>query len=82
MDRRESALARIDGRQPKNLFETDYLLGVHDGQRMGAIRFKTSNDGQFVNGSTSMATPPWTSIRELEHASLMLEEEMDDERKA
>lgn len=28
MDRREAAIARSEGRQPKNLFETDYLLGV------------------------------------------------------
>ncbi|RAV99657.1 type II toxin-antitoxin system HipA family toxin [Pseudochryseolinea flava] len=74
MDRREAAIARSDGRQPKNLFETDYLLGVYDGHRMGAIRFKDSLDGPFLNSNTSMATPPWTSIRELEHASLKLED--------
>lgn len=82
MDRRESAHARIEGRQPKNLFETDYLLGVHDGQRMGAIRFKNSPDGQFLNNSTNMTAPPWTSIRELEHASLMLEEEVEDDKES
>jgi len=75
MDRREAAIARSEGRPPKNLFETDYLLGVYDGHRMGAIRFKDSLDGPFLNSNTSMATPPWTSIRELEHASLKLEED-------
>jgi len=75
MDRREAAIARNEGRQPKNLFETDYLLGVYDGHRMGAIRFKDSRDSLFLKNNTSMATPPWTSIRELEHASLKLEED-------
>ena len=79
MDRREAAAARSEGRQPKNLFETDYLLGVYDGHRMGAIRFKDSPEGPFLNGSTSMATPPWTSIRELVHASLKLEEGTTDD---
>ncbi len=79
MERREAAIARSEGRQPKNLFETDYLLGVYDGHRMGAIRFKDSVEGPFLNNNTSMATPPWTSIRELEHASLKLEEDTTDD---
>ena len=79
MDRREAAIARSEGRQPKNLFETDYLLGVYDGHRRGAIRFKDSLDGPFLNSNTNMATPPWTSIRELEHASLKLEEDNGDD---
>ena len=79
MDRREAAIARSEERQPKDLFETDYLLGVYDGNRMGAIRFKDSFDGPFLNSNTSMATPPWTSIRELEHASLKLEEDRGDD---
>ncbi|MEO5975529.1 MAG: hypothetical protein ABIS36_05175 [Chryseolinea sp.] len=36
MDRREAAIARVEERQPTTLFETDYLLGVYDGNRMGA----------------------------------------------
>jgi len=79
MDRREAAIARIEKRPPKNLFETDYLLGVYDGHRMGAIRFKDSPEGPFLNSNTGMATPPWTSIRELEHASLKLEEDTTDD---
>jgi serine/threonine-protein kinase HipA len=79
MDRREAATARSEGRQLKNLFETDYLLGVYDGHRMGALRFKDLIDGPFLSSNTSMATPPWTSIRELEHASLKLEEDTTDD---
>lgn len=79
MDRREAAVARSEGRQPRTLFETDYLLGVYDAHRMGAVRFKDSIEGSFLNSSTNMTTPPWTSIRELEHASLKLEEETADD---
>lgn len=77
MDRREAAQARSEGRQPRNLLETDYLLGVYDAHRMGGIRFKESPDGPFLNNNASMATPPWTSIPELEHASLKFEEDKD-----
>lgn len=40
MRRREAALARVEAREEHKLFETDYLLGVFDGHRMGALRFK------------------------------------------
>ncbi|NQY09284.1 MAG: type II toxin-antitoxin system HipA family toxin [Flavobacteriales bacterium] len=73
MRRREAALARMEKREELNLFETDYLLGVYDGHRMGAMRFKLDDDGAFLNDNKSLATPPWTSLRELEQVSLKLE---------
>ncbi len=76
MDRREALFARKDDRKPRPLFETDYLLGVFDGHRMGALRFKESEEGPFLNNNKEMASPPWTSIRELEHASLELEKDI------
>ena len=48
-----------------------YLLGVHDGHRMGALRFRMG--GRFLDDNDELASPPWTSLRELEHASLQLE---------
>jgi len=45
MRRRERRAAELDGRQARTLQETDYLLGVSDDTRMGAIRF--SVDGVF-----------------------------------
>jgi serine/threonine-protein kinase HipA len=41
MKRREAIIARQQERKPITLLESDYLLGVFDGNRMGAIRFKT-----------------------------------------
>lgn len=75
MRRREAALARIDEREEEKLFETDYLLGVYDGHRMGALRFKLEEDGPFLNDNKNMATPPWASLRELEQISLRLEDD-------
>jgi serine/threonine-protein kinase HipA len=73
MDRREAILARKDNRKPKPLFEEDYLLGVYDAHRMGALRFKLEQDGPFLNDNQGLAVPPWTSLRELEFASFQLE---------
>jgi len=73
MRRREAWEAKVEGRAEKTLFESDYLLGVFDGHRLGALRFKLHPKGEFMNNQKNMATPPWTSLRELEHASLQLE---------
>lgn len=75
MRRRESWQAKLEGRNEKTLLESDFLLGVFDGHRMGGIRFKLHEDGPFLNDQKNMATPPWTSLRELEYASLQLERE-------
>ena len=55
------------------LLESDYLLGVHDATRMGAIRFKTDMAGDFLDNNARQPTPPIAKIRELEQASLALE---------
>ncbi|MBS2101304.1 type II toxin-antitoxin system HipA family toxin, partial [Carboxylicivirga linearis] len=75
MRRREAALARKEGRNAGTLYETDYLLGVYDEHRMGAMRYKVELDGPFLNDNREMASPPWTSLRELEQISLRLEED-------
>ena len=75
MRRREALLARMENRPQKNLMQSDYLLGVYDEHRMGALRFKESPDGPFLNDNREMAAPPFTSLRELEYASLQLEKD-------
>lgn len=74
MERREAAKARIEERAPKRLMESNYLLGVYDKSRMGALRFKTTLDGPFLDKDDRHSTPPFTSLRELEHASLAFED--------
>lgn len=73
MRRREAALAKAEQRPEQTLFESDYLLGVYDEHRIGALRFKLDINGPFLNANKKMAAPPWTSIRELEEISLKLE---------
>ncbi|MFN0249767.1 MAG: type II toxin-antitoxin system HipA family toxin [Kofleriaceae bacterium] len=74
MDRREAQLARVEKRRPRAMRELDYLLGVFDGHRMGGFRFRVG-DGPFLDDNKELASPPWTSLRELEQASLHLEED-------
>ncbi len=80
MKRREAIEAREEERKASPLFESDFLLGVNDETRMGALRFKLEADGPFLNEGIEMPTPPVSSIRELEQASLRYEEDdfMDD----
>ena len=80
MNRREALLARKEKRQERNLFESDYLLGVYDKHRMGALRFRTDSEGPFLDNNSKLASPPWTSLRELENASLELEKDDAEEK--
>lgn len=73
MNRREAQIAREENRSELRLLESDYLLGVHDEYRIGAIRFKLDRNGDFLNNNEQMTSPPMTSLRELEHASLAIE---------
>lgn len=73
MQRRVSIKARQMKKENKRLYESDYLLGVHDQTRMGALRFKTDIDGDFLDNNNNQPTPPITKIRELENASLAFE---------
>lgn len=79
MQRREAAIAKQEARSVKKLLESDFLMGVYDGHRMGALRFKLADNGPFLNDSKEMAAPPWTSLRELEQASLKFEEDNTDD---
>ncbi len=75
MRRREAIRARRENRPVRQLTESDYLLEVHDVTRMGALRFKLDETGEFVNHDSELPAPPWTSLRELEAACRHYEEE-------
>lgn len=60
------------------LFESDYLLGVHDEFRSGALRFKLDDRGAFLDNSHGAAAPPFVKLRELEAASLALERDEEN----
>jgi serine/threonine-protein kinase HipA len=77
MKRREIILAKQENRAPKTLFATDFLIGVHDIHRMGALRFKLDADGVFLSDDKSLAAPPIASLRELENAAMQYENAAD-----
>ena len=74
LKRKENENAQKENRNPKTLYDSDYLLGVSDFTRMGAIRFKKELDGEFVDDS-DVAIPPIARLRELESASIAFENE-------
>ena len=73
LNRSEELRAKKADEKPRKLLESDYLLGVYDEARMGGLRFKTELDGDFLSNDRENATPPWTSLRELEQASIAFE---------
>jgi len=79
MQRRENMRARLDGRRARSLTDWDFLLGVHDETRLGALRFLDSNTGRFIDSDDDFAAPPITSLRELQAASLQFELHSDEE---
>ena len=79
MKRRVAQQARKRNEKVPVLYDIDYLLGVYDESRMGALRFKTDPDGPFLDNNSDMPTPPWSSVRELQHAADRLEKDEDYE---
>src|SRR5690606_17099344 len=79
MKRREAQLANEKGEKPKTLYEIDFLLGVYDESRMGALRFKLDPEGSFLDDNESNPTPPWSSVRELQEAAKNFENDADNE---
>lgn len=73
MERREAAAAAREHRRARALQEIDFLLGVHDMTRVGALRFRASGGGPFIDTSAH-AAPPVTSLRELARISQLVEE--------
>lgn len=78
MKRRAAQDAAEKGERGKTLYEVDYLLGVLDESRMGALRFKTEPNGPFLDNNTQSPTPPWSSIGELQEAASNIENETDN----
>ncbi|MEO2073447.1 MAG: HipA domain-containing protein [Zunongwangia sp.] len=80
MKRRAAQDARANNEKPKTLYEIDYLLGVFDESRMGALRFKTDLEGPFLDNDAQTPTPPWSSLGDLQEAVKQLES--DDQNEA
>jgi serine/threonine-protein kinase HipA len=63
----------------RRLVESDFLLGVHDDFRVGALRFRLDDKGDFLDNANDRAAPPMVQLRELEQASLAMERDPDND---
>jgi len=78
MRRYETKLAKQENRNPRTLNEIDYLLGVNDETRQGALRFKKDSDGDFLFSAHIKAIPPLVNLPKLLAAAESIENEKDD----
>ncbi len=81
MARREVIDAKEEKRPRRTLMESDYILGVNDAGRIGAIRYYDPEKQIYLSDRSTLATPPIEKLRELENASLNLEDHDDNEAK-
>jgi len=75
LDRREAVRARKEGRPRHRLDEWDYLLGVSDVGRMGALRMRT-DDGVYLDPSSGV--PPMARLPRLVAAARAVEHQTGD----
>lgn len=75
MQRREALLATQEKRPVRTLMEWDYLLGVHDYSRLGALRFRANPQSPFLDDASTNTAPPLASLRELQAAARAIEED-------
>ena len=65
LERKEQTEAIEEKRPKRTLYSYDYLVGIDDFLRMGALRLKKDSDGEFLNSDSRLIVPPLTSIKEL-----------------
>lgn len=79
MKRKAVQLAKENNVKTPTLYDIDFLLGVYDESRMGALRFKIDPNGDFLDNNKIASTPPWSSIRELQNAAENIEDDKDND---
>jgi len=78
MKRRAAQIAAEKKSSLRFLNEVDFLLGVNDKARMGALRFKLDPAGPFLDDDKQYPVPPWSSVKELQYAANILETSQDE----
>jgi serine/threonine-protein kinase HipA len=66
LQRREAVAARREHRRPSTLDDWDFLLGVSDELRMGALRLADPGNGQFISKDEA-PVPPTARLRQLQY---------------
>lgn len=78
MKRREALQAKDQKRSPRTLYAWDFLIGVQDITRQGALRFRKPDTEVFLDDD-KRAAPPITCLRELESISYQLSQRRIDD---
>lgn len=65
LDRRERLTARSEGRPVRMLNDFDYLTGIEDFTRIGGIRYKDEDAGDYINVGAEYLVPPIESLQAL-----------------
>jgi serine/threonine-protein kinase HipA len=73
LERREAAQAEREQRPMRALQEIDFLLGIHDFTRMGALRFRQAASAPYL-ANHPLPAPPVTRLTELAYISARIEE--------
>ena len=79
IQRDERRRAQAEARQPRSLGEVDFLLGVGDIARQGALRFKETADGQFLASGDGANIPPLIRLGELLNAAMRVAANGEDD---
>lgn len=78
MQRRETIEAKDAGRTKVTLGAWEFLCGVQDHTRMGALRFSAEDEDVFL-ANELLAAPPMTSLKELQAVALELSRKKFDD---
>lgn len=79
MSRAERLRARRESRTPKHLREIDYVLGVSDIARQGALRFSPGEGEDFLATCSEAAVPPMVDLPKLLAAAQGFLDDPDNE---
>ena len=72
LNKRERKLADREKRKPRRLNRSDFLMGVYDECRMGGIRFKLEEDGEFLSNDKETASLFIISIKDCTIKNLVI----------
>lgn len=75
---REVLEAKNVGRKPSNLYAWDFLVGVQDSSRQGALRFRLAGENGFISANP-ITIPPFKSLPELAAAARQLSSKRIDD---
>lgn len=75
IQREERRQAKAEERRPRTLGEVDYLLGVGDIARQGALRFAEQPGGPFLAAGDAQQIPPLVQLGALLNAAMNVDED-------